>query len=168
MVRRFFIAYGIFLGALAACTRVDEPQKGGSPSQASQAEGKPPKKLGWTRAEKGDLATVVRAHAKKAAAEGRTPLVYVGATWCEPCQSFHHAAERGELDAQFSDVAILELDADVDAARLGAAGYASTYIPLFVVPGQDGRGTDRRIAGSVKGDGAVADLSPRLMKLLGR
>lgn len=152
----------------SACTRVDEPQKAATKEPEKGAAVTAPKKLGWTRAPAGDLATVVLAHEKKAKAEGRVPLVYVGATWCEPCQHFHHAAERGDLDAAFGDVAVLELDADADKDRLSSANYMSTYIPLFVVPGPDGRGTERRMAGSIKGPGAVAEITPRLKKLLDR
>lgn len=146
------------------CTRVDEPQ-----AQATKDPTPPqPKKLSWTRAKTGDLAPIVVAHQAKAKAEGRVPLVYMGATWCEPCQHFHQAAERGELDATFGDLAILELDADLDKERAAKAGYTTTYIPLFVVPGPDGRGTEQKISGSVKGPGAVAELTPRLKHILGR
>jgi thiol-disulfide isomerase/thioredoxin len=155
------------LGLVAsACSRVDD-----KPSrETASASPKPStaKKLTFTRAGPGKLVDVVAAHARAAEAQGRTPLVYVGARWCEPCQYFHKAAEAGELDGAFGDVSILELDADDDGPRLAAAGYASTYVPLFVVPGKDGRGSERRMAGSIKGPGAVAEITPRLQKLLGR
>src|SRR5262252_8542592 len=31
-------------------------------------------------------------------------LVYVGATWCEPCQAFHHSVAAGELDEMLAGV----------------------------------------------------------------
>jgi len=148
-----------------ACSRVDEPA---AKKEAPREPAKAPKKLSWTRAPAGDLAKVVVEHVAKTKAEGRAPIVYLGATWCEPCRYFHRAAEAGELDATFGDLAILELDADADKERADKAGYASTYVPLFVVPGADGRGTDQRIAGSIKGPGAVAEITPRLKQMLGR
>lgn len=103
-----------------------------------------------------------------AAAPGRDVVVYVGATWCEPCGYFHRAVVDGQLDAGFPRLTILEFDADLDEARLRDAGYTSQMIPLFVRPGADGRATERRMEGSIKGDGAVAELTPRLRALLAK
>ena len=97
---------------------------------------------------------------------GRVILVYAGATWCEPCQRFHAAAQRGELDAELPNVTLLEYDVDVDGDRLFVAGYQSKYIPLFALPGADGRASGRYEQGSIKGDGAVRDLTPRLKRLI--
>jgi thiol-disulfide isomerase/thioredoxin len=114
----------------------------------------------------GALAPLVVAFAARARAEGRVPLVYVGATWCEPCRYFHAAAERGEFDAQLPRLALLELDLDRDGARIAEAGYRSQMIPLFAVPGADGRGTGRQIEGSIHGPGSPAQITPRLRALL--
>jgi hypothetical protein len=115
----------------------------------------------------GDVAPIVTAQMSASAASGRTTLVYVGAAWCEPCERFRDAAKKGELNDVFGKVDFLVFDLDKDAARLDAAGYASRMIPLVVVPGADGRGTDRHIEGSIKGEGAVADMKPRVQALLG-
>ncbi len=116
----------------------------------------------------GDVATVVRSEMAKADAEHRALLVYAGATWCEPCQRFHAAAGRGELDKELAGVTFLAFDVDQDRERLYEAGYRSKYIPLFVVPGKDGRSTGRQIEGSIKGEGAADEITPRLRELLGR
>ena len=108
----------------------------------------------------------VRSFVAQARTEGRTPLVYVGATWCEPCQYFHRAAEQGQLDPSLPRLALLEFDRDRDGARLDAAGYSSRMIPLFVVPGEDGRATSRHIEGSIHGPGSPAEITPRLRALL--
>jgi hypothetical protein len=97
---------------------------------------------------------------------GRRLVVYVGARWCEPCRRFHEAANRRELDAVLGDVTLLEFDLDRDGERLQVAGYASEYIPLFALPAADGTGSEMRIAGAIKGDGAVAFILPRLQGLL--
>lgn len=125
-------------------------------------------KLSWSHAPAGDVAAIAHAFAQAASAAGRAPLVYVGAPWCEPCQHFHEAATRGELDARFGDLAILEFNLDVDADRLRDAWYTADLIPLLAVPASDGRSTDRKMFGSLKGAGAVANMTPRLAKLLGR
>ena len=115
-----------------------------------------------------DAARVVREEREKAKSDGRDLVVYVGATWCEPCQVFHKAAQRGELDGEFPDLTLLEFDLDQDRDRLTAAGYVGQYIPLFAMPDATGRASDKKFEGSVKGNGAVANIAPRLRKILGR
>src|SRR6185503_15229269 len=95
-----------------------------------------------------DVATIVRPELERARKDGKDLLVYVGATWCEPCQRFHHAAEKGELDAVFPRLRVLEFDLDRDGERLAVAGYVSKLIPLFVAPNDDGTASARRIEGS--------------------
>ncbi len=121
----------------------------------------------FTPAGEGELSALVRTFAASARAEGRIPLVYVGATWCEPCQYFHRAAENGELDGELPALALLELDLDRDGDRIAAAGYGSRMVPLFAVPGADGRGTDQRIEGSIHGPGSPQQIAPRLRAILG-
>jgi thiol-disulfide isomerase/thioredoxin len=116
----------------------------------------------------GEVASVVRAEAERQRAIGRTTLVYVGATWCEPCRNFHRAAAAGELDRALPDVTMIEFDLDEDKTRLEIAGYASSYIPLFALPSSDGKASGKQIEGSVKGSGSVGDLVPRLRALLAR
>jgi thiol-disulfide isomerase/thioredoxin len=112
----------------------------------------------------GDVAPLVAAHVTANAK--RTTLVYVGAAWCEPCERFRDAVKKGELNDVFGNVDFLVFDLDKDRARLEAAGYDSRMIPLVVVPDAQGRGTDRRIEGSIKGEGAVANMKPRVQALL--
>lgn len=100
------------------------------------------------------------------AAGDRQVVVYVGASWCEPCNHFHQAVAAGALDATFPRLTLLEFDQDLDGDRLTAAGYTSQLIPLFVRPAADGRATGRHIEGSIKGPGAVAEITPRLRTLI--
>ena len=126
-----------------------------------------PKHLTWLEAPaSGEVARVVRDAAVTARQQGQTLLVYVGATWCEPCERFHQAAARGELDRDFAELRLLVFDADRDRERLAAAGYASNLIPLLVVPQPDGTASNKRMQGSIKGSGAVAEMTPRLRELL--
>jgi thiol-disulfide isomerase/thioredoxin len=113
-----------------------------------------------------DASRVVVDERTRAKSDGRDLVVYVGAKWCEPCQSFHKAAQKGDLDADFPDLTLLEFDIDEDRERLATAGYVSQFIPLFVMPDAAGRASDKKFEGSVKGDGAVANIAPRLRALL--
>lgn len=149
--------------AVAACDTKPTPKTEPAASARPQARAAGPR---FEKAPPGDdFAAVARARRDAAEAEGRRLLVYVGAPWCEPCGYFHAAVEQGKLDDAFAGLTLLELDVEADRARLLAAGYATKYIPLFAVPGPDGRMT-RFIEGSIKGDGAVAEITPRLQRLL--
>ena len=102
-----------------------------------------------------------------AAAAGERALVYVGAAWCEPCERFHEAVERGELDDVLSGTRFVEFDADRHTEALGGAGYAFRMIPVIAMPNPDGRASGRQLSGSIKGPEAVhGNLVPRVLALL--
>ena len=147
---QLLVSMVLLLGALLGACRREAPRK-------VEIVHAPPE---------GDVARWVRGELGRAAREGREVLVYVGATWCEPCQRFHAAAAAGQLDASYPTLRLLEFDRDRDEERLREAGYTAPYIPLFAVPAADGRASGRQIAGSIKGEGAVGNIAPRLTELL--
>ena len=105
----------------------------------------------------------------KAALDGageRQLVVYVGATWCEPCRRFHDAVVAGQLDDALSGVRFLEFDHDVHQEGLKAAGYVKRFVPLFAIPNPDGTASERVHQGAIKGAGAVDFILPRLRSLL--
>lgn len=162
-LRLTFVALAL---ALSACRRDDAPAR-------RETSGEPHAPLMIARGlhlepapAEGEIPALVAERKKASEAAGRKLLVYVGATWCEPCRRFHDAAERGELDRDLSEVDVLVFDLDRDRARLSRAGYVSEYIPLFAAPGADGRPSGRAIEGGTKGDGAVAQLVARLKTIL--
>jgi thiol-disulfide isomerase/thioredoxin len=166
-LRRITAGALLAAAALGACARGDAERA--RPAAATSAAAAParPSKVELTPAPEGeDVATLVRRELERARADGRELVVYVGASWCEPCRRFHEAARDGELDAAFPTLRLVEFDLDRDDARLRAAGYASKMIPLFAAPGADGRATGLQIEGSIKGDGAVAQIAPRLERML--
>jgi len=114
----------------------------------------------------GEVAAQVRDETERARQAGRMLVVYVGASWCEPCRRFHEAAQSKLLDSAFPEVTFLEFDFDRDEPRLRAAGYVSNLLPLFALPRADGHASRAIVQGSIKGDGAVANLTPRLRNLL--
>ncbi len=113
-----------------------------------------------------DVAQQVRDAKAEAKKRNRSLVVYIGATWCEPCQRFHKAAEHGELDKDFPTLTLLEYDLDTDGARLKMAGYDPKFIPYFGAPQDDGRASAKAFEGSVKGNGAIENIVPRLKQLL--
>jgi hypothetical protein len=117
--------------------------------------------------ESGDVAAYVKGELDIAARDKLAVLVYVGATWCEPCRDFHAAAEAGTLDPQLGALRLLEFDLDRDGDRLEAAGYKSPLVPLFARPGADGRASGQQTDGVRKGGGYVEQLVPRVRALAG-
>jgi hypothetical protein len=115
----------------------------------------------------GPADAVVRTALADAQRDGRRLLVYVSATWCQPCERFQKALRAGELDAAFPGLTMLKFDHDRDLPRLQDAGYTGNLIPRFVIPGPDGRGTANRIEGGTKAEDTVsASIGPRLRRLL--
>ena len=143
----------VVLVLIAACSSTKSPPPG------------PSGPVRLVEAPDGDVATLVQAAEAEAARDHRRLLVYVGATWCEPCVAFHEAAAAGQLDAALPGLTLLEFDLDRDESRLADAGYISDLVPLFVVPGPDGRGTALATSGAQKGGDYVAELAPRIQAL---
>jgi thiol-disulfide isomerase/thioredoxin len=115
-----------------------------------------------------DIATYLAPLVARASGDQKTLVVYVGASWCEPCRHFHDAAAASQLDDRFGDLRIIAFDADRDAPALDTAGYRSSMLPLFALPNADGRASGKQFAGSIKGDGAVAQIAPNLRALVDR
>lgn len=113
-----------------------------------------------------DVALYVSGALVNAEQAHRRLIVYVGASWCEPCRHFHDAAVAGQLDSAFGNLRVLAFDADRDKDALQRAGYVSNLIPLFALPRSDGVSSGTQIEGSIKGQGAVDEITPRLQTLL--
>ena len=113
----------------------------------------------------GELSTYVKHMRDAALAKERELVVYVGATWCEPCRRFHDALEAGALDQVFPRVSFLEFDHDLHQAGLKKAGYLKRFVPLFALPKADGRASEHLHQGAIKGPGAVAFLRPKIEAL---
>jgi len=113
-----------------------------------------------------DLAAVVKRELDRAKADQKDLLVYVGATWCEPCQRLHKAIVDGDLDKEFPGLRLLEFDADRDDVRLRRSGYLAKYIPMLAVARDDGTATGKQIEGAVKGPRALDVIKPKLRALI--
>src|SRR5690606_36782340 len=84
--------------ALVACIETSsEPAGRGGDARAEDANDHEAPAVStkphFVSAEPGELKGVVQRAVQAAHADGCTLLVYVGATWCEPCVAFHHAVE---------------------------------------------------------------------------
>jgi thiol:disulfide interchange protein len=170
-VARALVFSSLSVFAVGACkgrqSAQREPPVAGVVAAAAPVKSRAKPELTHRSAPPAPLEQFVQQHVEEADASGKRVLVYVGASWCEPCQRFHKALESGQLDEELAGTKFIEFDADRDRAELRAAGYASKYIPLFSVPDQSGHASGRAIEGSIKGDAGVREnLVPRLVALL--
>lgn len=126
----------------------------------------PPSRADLVIAGPGPVPAEVAAARTRALQEGRRLVVYVGATWCQPCEHFLSAVQAGDLPAHFGDLRFLKFDHDHDETRLNESGYGGELIPRFVVPAADGAATANRFEGSTKGPEAMTNIVPRLEGIL--
>lgn len=112
------------------------------------------------------LAEYLAALNQKESAQKRQLVVYVGATWCAPCVLFMRAVEQGKLHKRFPRLTLAKLDYDRHRVGLEKAGYLSKYVPLFAIPGPDGRTSPKRFMGASRGEQGVTSIIERLNALL--
>ena len=162
------------LGVLAVSACRTRERKDRAPGASAELAKPAAAKAATTRpyfvkapAELGAAQTFLEEQMASAGALGERVLVYVGASWCEPCERFHDAVERGELDDLLAGTRFVEFDADRHTEALGEAGYAFKLIPVIALPNPDGSASGRQLSGSIKGPEAVhGNLVPRVRALL--
>jgi thiol:disulfide interchange protein len=167
---RALVGASMLLLTTLACShgieQASQKSSGVAPSASGAQNAKPPSFLHYP-GQAGAVEPWIQEQVELADAAHLRVLVYVGASWCEPCQHFHKAVEAGELNGSLNGLRFLEFDQDHDAAALKVAGYLYQYIPVLALPDPDGRNHGRMIAGSIKGPNAIKEnLVPRLQALL--
>lgn len=135
----------------AAATAVEPSTKSSGAAPERDVKGASLKVV--NAAQDSDALSQIRTKRLEAKAEGRVLVVYVGATWCEPCKKMKEEIESGRLDARLGKTTFLAFDADKDQDRLGGAGYTFKFVPYVALPGPDGRPAE---AAEAKGKGAYA------------
>jgi len=108
----------------------------------------------------------IRAENERAKKDDRVTLVYVGASWCVPCQAFRRLVLEGAFDEGLPRLRLLAFDAEHHAVPLGRSGCATTAVPTFVRPMAKGRCSAQKAAGIAAGKDPVAYLTPRLKRLM--
>lgn len=167
---RLFLSLPVLvaLSALAsACSSQSiEPDPSSSASAATTADAH--RKVEWVKVPAGsDPRAYVKDELARAKADQKKLVLYVGAKWCEPCNHFHEATDRGELDAAFPDLRLVAFDHDEESSAIAALGCESQYIPMFSVPDDEGHCTRHKIQGGIKGASNVEFLSKKLRNLIG-
>jgi thiol-disulfide isomerase/thioredoxin len=145
-------------GPTTTPTAVSSPATTGA-AEASAAAGGHVKVVEATQ--DSDALSLIRTRRLEAKAESRVLVVYVGATWCEPCKKFKAEVQSGRLDDRLGKVTLLAFDADKDGDRLGASGYTYKFVPFVALPAADGRPADTQEA-TGKGGQAWRELLGKL------
>jgi len=165
-------AWRVMVAALALATACqsapsDAPRPRLAPSATNAAWGATAPRFVAAPSGLSAVEPFIREQVELASATGSRTLVYVGASWCEPCQRFHAAVLAGRLDDVLAKTRLVEFDAEQHNAPLHRAGYVYEFIPVIAIPNPDGRSSGHLLSGSIKGPSAVtADLVPRLRALL--
>ncbi|MFO0614501.1 MAG: thioredoxin family protein [Polyangiaceae bacterium] len=170
-LRTLFASLSLVSAACAlGCSSYDAaPEATSAPSAtAGSTAAAAPRKVEWVHVPAGaDPHAYVKDELARAKADQKKLVLYVGAKWCEPCNNFHEATDRGELDEAFPDLRLVAFDHDDEASAISALGCDSNYIPMFSVPDEEGRCTRRQIQGGIKGANNVAFISKKLRNLIG-
>lgn len=156
------------LVALAACNPSSSPPR---PSTSAEPSATPAPKAVTAEAKgrlevvtasaDSDALSLVRTERLEAKADGRVLVVYVSATWCEPCKKLKEEIAAGRLDDRLGRTTLLAFDADKDLDRLASAGYSFQFVPFVALPGPDGRPKDTQQA-TGKGGTAWRELLGKL------
>ena len=116
-----------------------------------------------------NVAKAVLKEMQQATKDGKKLVVYVGARWCKPCKDFDTAAKQPDFGSEIDHIRLMKFDWDRHQTALNRANYGSQYLPLFVLPGPDGKGSKERFfGGRFKGKAGVADLKKRLAELVAK
>lgn len=99
-----------------------------------------------------DTLSLIRTQRLQARADSRVLVVYVSATWCDPCKKFKMELDSGRLDDRLAKITFLAFDADKDMDRLGSAGYKFKFVPFVALPSADGSPSDSQQATGKGGD----------------
>jgi hypothetical protein len=116
---------------------------------------------GWQKLDKdADVEAVAGAFAEEAVAAGQTPVVYVGAGWCQPCLLYKASLDDPRMKAAHEGVRILEADADLH--DLSALGISPNGIPHWELVDAAGHSTGAVVTGGAWGDNTPENMAPVL------
>ncbi|MBX3228205.1 MAG: thioredoxin family protein [Labilithrix sp.] len=165
MTRALFVAVAVVAACTPKASEDVKPDVTLASVAASAASSSAPAERGkvvvQAAAADGDAISIIRTARLQAKAQGRVLVVYVSATWCEPCKRLKAEIEAGSLDDRLGKTTLLAFDADKDVERLGAAGYSFKFVPYVALPGPDGQPADSQQA-TGKGSNAWKELLGKL------
>lgn len=114
------------------------------------------------RPSEGPLGDLLKAEARKAQEEDRTPYIEVDATWCSSCQELNASLGDERMIDAFKGTYIIRLDLDEWKSDLSDAGFYVQGVPAFFQIDEAGRPTGHNITGAAWGENIPENMAPPL------
>lgn len=122
----------------------------------------------WQKLDKGaDVPSIAADFAAEAVAAGKTPVVYVGAGWCQPCVAYKAVLDDPRMKEAHAGVRILEADMDLHYEGLSELGVNPSGIPHWEILDASGKSTGAVITGGAWGDNTPENMAPALLGFWG-
>jgi hypothetical protein len=110
----------------------------------------------------GPLPAALQREAGKATQQHLKPFVYIGATWCAPCNAIKHNLDKPIMIDAFKGTYIMKLDFDAWEDKLPGAGLQHEAVPVFFALDASGKPTGRMIDGGAWGNDTPENIAPAL------
>jgi hypothetical protein len=110
------------------------------------------------------LAVVLSDGAAKAKAKGLRPFLYIGATWCQPCQKLHRSLDDERMVDAFRGTYVIHLDLDAWERELPSVGLRVAQVPVFFQLDAQGKPTGKSLDGGAWNEDVPAEMAPPLKR----
>ncbi len=170
-----FAILGLVL--VVGCVPSEKRSSDGAPSPSAAADKKSTpssvhtdaRNPSWVAVPKGSgglAAAIAREIAKKPSATAK-PIVYLGASWCDPCAAIKRFKTDPRMLDAFQGTYVIELDVDDwKSEGLGALGYKTGTVPVFYAVDAAGKASGPTINGGAWGDNIPETMAPPLKKFV--
>jgi thiol-disulfide isomerase/thioredoxin len=135
----------------------------------SQPSGTAKSQMAWVAVHPGTgpLAALVAAEIATHPTGNLKPIVYLGASWCGPCQEIKRSKDDPRMLDAFDGAMVIEVDIDEwNKEQLTALGYKTGVIPVFIAVDRDARALGPMIDGGAWGDNVPEIMAPPLKKFV--
>lgn len=163
--RVFVAAAGVTLLLASGCDSKAASEASPEPSRSAAMTAE--KASSWVKVGSGGeaLQSRLKAEVGKAAERRQKPILYIGATWCEPCAALKKYKSDPRMAEAFEGTYVIELDLDDwKLDELKALGLRAGVVPVFHALGADGRASGKTIDGGAWGDNIPENMAPPLKR----
>lgn len=109
-----------------------------------------------------DVSAGLRGAVGEAERAGLKPVLYLGATWCQPCVAYERALFHPEMVAAHANVLLVKADFDRHGSALEAAGFVASGVPFWCHLDREGGNSGRCITGAAWGEDTPENMAPVL------